>query len=162
MIMGAVTENFDIRILQKTWGAFDHVAHLRPIRNDEEYDRPVALMNNLLDVVGDDKHHVLSGLLALVSELVGDYDAGNFAIEASELREILRYLIERVASNRAIWPRFCRRATCRPSFLASARSAQRWPASWRNSSTSARPFSCRHEKLSLPKTIKHSPESWHN
>lgn len=92
--MGVVTENFDIKALQKTWMAFDRVAHLRPIRNDEEYDRTVALMNNLLDIVGDDENHALSGLLDLVGELVEDYDAEHFAIEASDPKEVLRYLIE--------------------------------------------------------------------
>ena len=92
--MSAVAENFDIKALQKTWTAFDRVAHLRPIRNDEEYDRTVALMNNLLDIVGDDENHALSGLFDLVSELVEDYDADHFAIEASEPKEVLRYLIE--------------------------------------------------------------------
>jgi HTH-type transcriptional regulator/antitoxin HigA len=92
--MGVVTENFDIKALQKTWMAFDRVAHLRPIRNDEEYDHTVALMNNLLDIVGDNEAHALSGLLDLVSELVEDYDAGHFVIEAAEPREVLRYLIE--------------------------------------------------------------------
>lgn len=94
MTVDTATENFDIKALQKTWLAFDRVAHLRPIRSDEEYDRTVALMNNLLDIVGDDEIHALSGLLDLVSELVEDYDAEHFAIEASEPREILRYLIE--------------------------------------------------------------------
>ncbi len=94
MIMCVVTENFDIEALQKTWMAFDRVAHLRPIRSDEEYERTVALMNNLLDIVGDDERHALSGLLDLVGELVGDYDAEHFAIEASEPKEVLRYLIE--------------------------------------------------------------------
>ncbi len=92
--MGVVAENIDIKALQKTWMAFDRVAHLRPIRNDEEYDRTVALMNNLLDIVGDDENHALSGLLDLVSELVEDYDREHFAIDASEPREVLRYLIE--------------------------------------------------------------------
>jgi HTH-type transcriptional regulator/antitoxin HigA len=94
VIMCVVTENFDIEALQKTWMAFDRVAHLRPIRSDEEYERTVALMNNLLDIVGDDERHALSGLLDLVGELVGDYDAEHFAIEASEPKEVLRYLIE--------------------------------------------------------------------
>jgi len=92
--MGVATENFDIKALQKTWMAFDRLAHLRPIRNDEEYDRTVALMNNLLDIVGDDEGHALSGLTDLIGELVEDYDARHFAIEASEPREVLRYLIE--------------------------------------------------------------------
>ena len=92
--MGVVTEDFDIKALQKTWMAFDRVAHLRPIRNDEEYDRTVALMNNLLDIIGDSETHALSGLLDLVSELVEDYDTEHFTIEASDPREVLRYLIK--------------------------------------------------------------------
>ena len=92
--MRVVAENFDLKALQKTWQAFDRVAHLRPIRSNAEYDRTVALMNNLLDIVGDDEDHALSGLLDLVSELVEDYDAEHFAIEALDPREVLRYLIE--------------------------------------------------------------------
>jgi HTH-type transcriptional regulator/antitoxin HigA len=84
----------DIRALQQTWAAFDRVAHLRPIRSEEEYDRTVALMNYLLDLVGDKKTHSLAGLLDLVGELVSDYDTRHYAIEASEPNEVLRYLIE--------------------------------------------------------------------
>lgn len=92
--MGAVAENFDVKALQKAWTAFDRVAHLRPIRNDEEYDRTVALMNHVLDIVGDDESHALSGLLDLVGELVADYDAEHFSIKASEPKEVLRCLME--------------------------------------------------------------------
>ena len=53
-----------------------------------------ALMNNLLDVVGDKEDHALARLLDLVGELVEDYDVSNYAIEASEPKEVLRYLIE--------------------------------------------------------------------
>ena len=84
----------DIKALQKTWAAFDRIAHLRPIRTEEEYDRTVSLMNCLLDMIGDQEDHALSGLLDLVSELVADYDTNHFAIEASEPNEVLRYLIE--------------------------------------------------------------------
>ena len=84
----------DIKALQKTWAAFDRIAHLRPIRTEEEYDRTVSLMNSLLDRVGDQEDHALSGLIDLVSELVADYDTNHFAIEASEPNEVLRYLME--------------------------------------------------------------------
>ena len=84
----------DIKALKKTWAAFDRVVHLRPIRSEEEYDRTVALMNHILDIAGDDEDHTLSGLLDLIGELVADYDASHYAIEASEPREVLRRLIE--------------------------------------------------------------------
>lgn len=90
----ASDDTIDIRTLQQTWAAFDRVAHLRPIRSEEEYDRTVALMNYLLDVVGDKETHALAGLLDLVGELVEDYESRHFAIEPSEPREVLRYLIE--------------------------------------------------------------------
>ncbi len=92
--MTTATANLDIKALQKTWAAFDRVAHLRPIRTGEEYERTVSLMNDLLDTVGDRENHALSGLLDLVSELVADYDTSHYAIEASEPYEALRYLIE--------------------------------------------------------------------
>lgn len=92
--MTTATASLDIKALQKTWAAFDRVAHLRPIRTREEYDRTVSLMNYLLDIVGDREDHALSGLLDLVGELVADYDSRHYAIEASEPREVLRYLIE--------------------------------------------------------------------
>lgn len=92
--MTTATAPLDIKALQKTWVAFDRIAHLRPIRTEDEYERTVSLMNYLLDMVGDQEDHALSGLLDLVSELVSDYDANQFAIEASEPKEVLRYLIE--------------------------------------------------------------------
>ncbi len=92
--MTTAIATLDIKALQKTWAAFDRIAHLLPIRTEEEYDRTVSLMNYLLDMVGDQEDHALSGLLDLVSELVADYDTNHFAIEASEPNEVLRYLIE--------------------------------------------------------------------
>jgi len=92
--MTTATVSLDIKVLRKTWAAFDRVVQLRPIRTGEEYDRTVALMNFLLDIVGDQESHGLSGLLDLVSELVSDFDANRYGIEPSEPREVLRYLIE--------------------------------------------------------------------
>ncbi len=92
--MTTATASVDIKALQKTWTAFDRIAHLRPIRTEEEYDRKVSLMNTLLDMVGDQEDHALSGLLDLVGELVAEYDTNQFAIEASEPKDVLRYLIE--------------------------------------------------------------------
>ncbi|HOW75778.1 MAG TPA: hypothetical protein P5102_14260 [Candidatus Competibacteraceae bacterium] len=54
---------------------------MRPIRNEHEYDRTVILMNSLLDVVGDQDDHPLTGLLDLVSKLVEDFDTEHYAVE---------------------------------------------------------------------------------
>lgn len=91
--MATSPKAIDVNNLQKTWIAFDRLAHLRPIRDDQEYDRIVALMNGILDIVGDNENHPMSGLLDLVGSLIEDYDADHFSIEASEPREILRHLM---------------------------------------------------------------------
>ena len=85
---------FDIQGIQKSWAAFDQVVHLRSIHSEAEYDRTVALMNTLLDVVGDDESHPMAGLLELVSDIVSGYDEDHYAIEALEPKEVLRYLLE--------------------------------------------------------------------
>jgi len=93
-IATASKDRIDIQALQQTWAAFDRIAHLRPIRSVQEYDRTVALMNYLLDMVGDKENHALASLLDLVGELVEDYESSHFAIEPSDPRAVLQYLIE--------------------------------------------------------------------
>ena len=92
--MEALMEQFDIQLIEKSWVNFDQVAHLRPIRNEADYDHTVEFMNMLLDVVGDDEDHPMAGLLELVSDLVSNYDEVQNAIEPSEPKEVLRYLVE--------------------------------------------------------------------
>mgnify|MGYP001560728979 CR=1 FL=1 len=92
--MEPLMEQFDIQLIEKSWVNFDQVAHLRPIRSEADYDHTVEFMNMLLDVVGDDEDHPMAGLLELVSDLVSNYDEVQNAIEPSEPKEVLRYLVE--------------------------------------------------------------------
>lgn len=92
--MHAVQSRFDIRAIQNSWVKFDAMAHIRPIHDEAGYDRMVALMNDLLDVVGDDEEHKLAGLLELVGDLVANYEREHLTIEASEPKDALRFLIE--------------------------------------------------------------------
>jgi HTH-type transcriptional regulator/antitoxin HigA len=70
------------------------MAHIRPIHDEAGYDRMIALMNDLLDVVGDNENHKLAGLLELVGDLVSNYEREHLAIEASDPKDALRFLIE--------------------------------------------------------------------
>ena len=92
--MHAVQSGFDIRAIQTSWAKLDAMAQIRPIHDEAGYDRMVALMNDLLDVVGDNEEHQLAGLLELVGDLVSNYEREHFTIEASEPKDALRFLIE--------------------------------------------------------------------
>lgn len=85
---------FDIRAIQTSWLAFDAMAHLRPIHDEEGYSRMVALMNSLLDAAGDNEDHPLSGLLDLVGEIVSTYEQEHHAIEPAEPKDALRFLMD--------------------------------------------------------------------
>lgn len=88
------SQHADIAELTEAWLAFDRLASLRPIHTEADYDRTVALMNRVLDVVGEDTSHPMAGLLHLIGELVSNYDSGHFAIPDSEPGELLQFLLE--------------------------------------------------------------------
>ena len=92
--MRATHTQFDIRAIQASWQAFDEMAHLRPIQNEKDYDRMVALMNSLLDAVGDSEDHPLDGLLSLVGDMVSKYEQEHHVIEAAAPNDALRFLME--------------------------------------------------------------------
>lgn len=92
--MQLMESKFDIQAIQSTWAAFDTMVHLRPIHNEAEYDQMVALMNSLLDVVGENEDHTLAGLLELVGDVVSKYEKGHYAIEPAPPHDSLRFLIK--------------------------------------------------------------------
>ena len=92
--MQAAQTQFDIRAIQSSWAAFESMVHLRPIHNTADYDQMAVLMNYLLDVVGDDEDHALSGLLELVGNVVSKYEHEHYAIEPAAPKDSLRFLIE--------------------------------------------------------------------
>lgn len=92
--MQAAQTQFDIQAIQSSWAAFDSMVHLRPIHEEAGYAQMVALMNSLLDVVGEDEDHALSGLLELVGDVVSKYEREQYAIEPAAPKDSLRFLIE--------------------------------------------------------------------
>ena len=85
---------FDLQAIQTSWHAFDALIHLRPIHDENEYDKMVSFMNVLLDQVGDDEDHPLSGLLELTGDLVSRYEQKHHFIDQVEPREALRFLMD--------------------------------------------------------------------
>lgn len=86
--------SFDIRAIQSSWMAFNSMTHLRPIHDEAGYTQMIALMNGLLDVVGEDEDHPLAGLLELVGDVVSKYEREHYPIEPPAPHDALRYLIE--------------------------------------------------------------------
>ena len=92
--MQTAQPHFDIRAIQSSWAAFESMVHLRPVHNESSYIQMVTLMNSLLDVVGDNEDHALSGLLELVGDVVAKYEREHYAIEPAAPNDSLRFLME--------------------------------------------------------------------
>lgn len=78
------------------WHALQSVLPVKmgAIHNDADYERVVAFMNSLLDVVGDDEAHQLADLLDLVGRLVEDYEGVRHVIPDAAPQEVLRFLLD--------------------------------------------------------------------
>lgn len=87
---------FNPAAIAPAWAAFQGTLPIKfaTIQNETEYDRAVAFMNGLLDVVGDDEQHELADLLDLVGQLVEDYDHTHHAIPDAAPHEVLRFLLD--------------------------------------------------------------------
>ena len=69
------TKRFDPVVAERAWRKFQRDLGVASIHTAKQYARTVALMNQLLDVVGANERHPLAGLLDLVGELVMSYES---------------------------------------------------------------------------------------
>jgi len=87
-------KDFDASSAERAWQAFQRSIGVAAIHTPKEYERAVALTNNLLDIVGEDQSHPLAGLLDLVGELVAAYEARERSFPDAAPAEVLRLLME--------------------------------------------------------------------
>jgi HTH-type transcriptional regulator/antitoxin HigA len=87
-------KDFNVSSAERAWQAFQRSIGVAAIHTPKEYERAVALMNRLLDVVGEDESHPLAGLLDLVGELVAAYEAREQSLPDAAPGEVLRLLME--------------------------------------------------------------------
>ena len=80
-----------IREIQPHWTV------IRPylsIRNEEDYDRAIEQMNELVDIVGTDEDHPMYEFLDTLGTLIHAYEEKNYPMPPVSGSEVLRYLME--------------------------------------------------------------------
>jgi len=79
------------------WHIQSHWAVVRPylsIRNEEDYDRAVAQMNELIDLVGTNEDHPMYEFLDTLGTLIHAYEEKHHPMPHTSGAEVLRYLME--------------------------------------------------------------------
>lgn len=96
-VKSAATTDRKLNKLIPAWkGLRSSVPFFGPIRNERDYERMQALMNELLNVVGDDEDHPLADLLDVVAMLVAQYEDENTPglLGDSKPLDVLKFLME--------------------------------------------------------------------
>ncbi|POA56933.1 MULTISPECIES: helix-turn-helix domain-containing protein [unclassified Pseudomonas] len=66
---------------------------LRKPRTEEDYDRLVQALDELLDLAGDDEAHPLNSLLEIIGDWIEAYDLEHRPIPKASGIDVLRYLM---------------------------------------------------------------------
>jgi HTH-type transcriptional regulator/antitoxin HigA len=66
-------QNLDVRRTANAWSSLSQDVFVP--HSEAEYDRIVALLDNLIDEVGEDERHPLASLMEVLSVLIERYEA---------------------------------------------------------------------------------------
>ena len=63
-------------------------------RSKTDYQRTVALLDELLEIVGDNNHHPLAGLMDTLATLVEAYEDEHYPIPEVSAKDVLQSILE--------------------------------------------------------------------
>lgn len=82
----------DLQAATKIWPQISGIVSVP--RTQEEYDRAVALLDELIDEVGENEQHPLASLMDTLGTLIEAYENANLPEPASDARSTLAFLME--------------------------------------------------------------------
>ena len=74
------------------------------IRSKAEYDRAVAVLDTIIDEIGENDAHPLADLAEALSVFIEAYDKAHYSTPAPSPREMLRFLMEQNNLNQSDLP----------------------------------------------------------
>jgi HTH-type transcriptional regulator / antitoxin HigA len=80
--------------MAKAWAALNRETKIGVIRNDREYRQMSALVDKIIDEIGSDEKHELSGLLSVLGSLIEQYEDATLDFEDAKPAEVLKYLMD--------------------------------------------------------------------
>jgi HTH-type transcriptional regulator/antitoxin HigA len=78
----------------EAWKPFREVIGITSVRTEEEYDRAIALIHSIVDVIGGDESHPLAEVLNYLGDLVIPYEEERFAIPEASPRDMLEFFMD--------------------------------------------------------------------
>lgn len=78
----------------QAWMPFKQVVGITSVRTEANYEQAIAILDTLLDEIGDDEDHPLADVLDYLADQVKVYEDEHFPIPASKPHELLRFLMD--------------------------------------------------------------------
>lgn len=78
----------------QVWMPFKQLIGVTSVRTEADYERASAIIETLLDEIGNDEDHPLADLLDYLADQVKVYEDEHFPIPESKPHEILRFLMD--------------------------------------------------------------------
>jgi HTH-type transcriptional regulator/antitoxin HigA len=80
--------------ISQAWERLRDVVGVTSVRSEQDYQQALAVINALLDEIGEDENHPLADLLDYLAEQVKAYEDEHYQIPDAAPREVLRFLME--------------------------------------------------------------------
>lgn len=80
--------------IAQVWMPFKELIGVTSVRTEADYERASAIIEALLDEIGDDEEHPLADVLDYLANQVEAYEDEHFPIPESKPYEILRFLMD--------------------------------------------------------------------
>ncbi len=78
----------------QVWKPFKELVGVTSVRTKADYERASAIIETLLDEIGDDEDHPLADVLDYLADQVKVYEDEHYPIPESKPHEILRFLMD--------------------------------------------------------------------
>ena len=78
----------------RAWMPFKKLVGVTRIRSEDDYRHVCAMVEALLEEIGDDESHPLADVLDFLSDQIKAYEDEHYPIPDAEPREVLRFLMD--------------------------------------------------------------------
>ena len=80
--------------ISQAWEALRDVVGVTSVQNERDYEQALAVVNILLEEIGDNKDHPLADLLDYLVEQVEAYENESYPTPDAKPADVLRFLME--------------------------------------------------------------------
>ena len=80
--------------ISQAWEALRNVVGVTSVQDERDYEQALAVVNILLEEIGDNKEHPLADLLGYLVEQVEAYENEHYPTPDAKPADVLRFLME--------------------------------------------------------------------